>query len=358
MSDNIRQLVINPGSTSTKIAVFDNEEVVFEKTLRHSTEEIGAYDKISDQYEFRKNIIVESLEENNIKIDSLDSVVGRGGMLKPISGGTYSINEKMLKDLEVGILGEHASNLGGLLAYSIAKDIGVPSFIVDPAVVDELEPIARIAGHPKFERISIFHALNQKAVARRAVNEMGKKYEESNLIVAHLGGGITVGSHKHGKVVDVNNGLDGEGPFSPERSGTLPVGALTKLCFSGELTLEEIKKMIKGSGGLTAYLGTNNAQKISEMVKNGDKNAAIIYEAMAYQVAKDIGQCAVVLEGNVDGIVITGGIAYDKMFVEWIEKRVKFISRVFVYPGEDELIALAQGGLRVLTGKEEAKIYD
>ncbi len=358
MSDKIRQLVINPGSTSTKIAVFDNEEVLFEKTLRHSTEEIGTYEKISDQYEFRKNIIVESLKENNIEIDSLDAVVGRGGLLRPISGGTYSVNEKMLKDLELGVLGEHASNLGGLLAYSIANDIGVSSFIVDPVVVDELEPIARIAGHPKFERISIFHALNQKAVARRAANELGKEYKDINLIVAHLGGGISVGAHKHGKVVDVNNALDGEGPFSPERSGSLPVGTLSKLCFSGELTLEEIKKMIKGSGGLTAYLGTNNAQKISEMVEKGDKNAAVIYEAMAYQVAKNIGQCAVVLEGNVDGIVITGGIAYDEMFVKWIEKRVKFIAKILVYPGEDELIALAQGGLRVLTGKEEAKIYE
>lgn len=358
MNNNIRQLVINPGSTSTKIAVFDNEKTVFEKTLRHSTDEIGAFNKISDQYEFRKGIIIDALKENNIEIDSLDSVVGRGGLLKPIAGGTYNINLAMLNDLKVGVLGQHASNLGGLLAYSIAKDISAVSFIVDPVVVDELQPIARVSGHPKFERMSIFHALNQKAVARRAANELGMKYEDANFIVAHLGGGISVGAHKEGKVIDVNNALDGEGPFSPERSGTLPAGGLAKLCFSGEVGLSDIKKMIKGSGGLTAYLGTNDARKVSEIAKNGDDNAKVIYEAMAYQVAKSIGECAVVLEGNVDGIIITGGIAYDDMFVKWIEKRIKFISKVFVYPGEDELIALVQGGLRVLRGEEKAKNYD
>ncbi len=355
--DKIRQLVINPGSTSTKIAVFDNEEVLFEKTLRHSTEELAPFKKITEQYEFRMNIIVEALKENGIEISSLSAAVGRGGLLKPIEGGTYSINENMIEDLKIGVLGEHASNLGGLIAHSIASELDIPSFIVDPVVVDELQDVARISGHPKFERISIFHALNQKAVARRCATELNRNYEDLNLIVVHLGGGISVGAHNKGRVIDVNNALDGEGPFSPERSGTLPIGAMVKLCFSSEYTKDEIGKMIKGQGGLTAYLNTNDAKAVSEMGKTGDEKAKLVYDAMAYQVAKSIGECAVVLDGNVDGIVITGGIAYDKEFVEYISNKVKFISKVFVYPGEDELLALAQGGLRVIKNEENAKIY-
>ncbi len=354
----LRQLVINPGSTSTKIAVFDNEDMIFEKTLRHQTEELAGFEKITDQYEFRMNIILDALKENNIELSSLSAVVGRGGLLKPIEGGTYSINEKMLEDLKVGVLGEHASNLGGMIANSIATKINVPSFIVDPVVVDELDDIARISGHPNFERVSIFHALNQKAVARRCARDLGKEYNELNLIVAHLGGGISVGAHKMGRVVDVNNALDGDGPFSPERSGGLPIGAVVKACFSGKYTKEQIGKMIKGNGGLSAYLGTNDGRKVEEMAKAGDAKAKLVYDAMAYQVAKSIGECAVVLDGKVDGIVITGGIAYDKGFVKFISDKVGFIANVYTYPGEDELLALVQGGLRVLRGEEKAKIYE
>lgn len=353
----LRQLVINPGSTSTKIAVFDNEELIFEKTLRHQTEELSPFEKISDQYEFRMNIILDALKENNIELSSLSAVVGRGGLLKPIEGGTYSINDKMLEDLKIGFQGEHASNLGGMIAYSISQKLNIPSFIVDPVVVDEMEDIARISGHPNFERVSIFHALNQKAVARRCAKELGKKYDELNFIVAHLGGGISVGAHKMGRVVDVNNALDGEGPFSPERSGGLPVGALAKACFSGKYTKEQVGKMIKGNGGLSAYLDTNNCMQVENMAKSGDEKAKLIYDAMAYQVAKSIGECAVVLDGKVDGIVITGGIAYDKDFVKFISNKVGFIAKVFAYPGEDELLALTEGGLRVLRGEEKAKIY-
>ncbi|SHH19193.1 butyrate kinase [Tepidibacter thalassicus] len=357
MSKNFKILTINPGSTSTKIAVFDNEELVFEKTLRHSSEEIGKYEKISDQFEFRKNVIEEAVKENGVKLEELDAVVGRGGLLKPIEGGTYKVTDNMIKDLKTGVLGEHASNLGGIIAKEIADKINVPSFIVDPVVVDELQDVARISGMPEIERKSIFHALNQKATARRAAVEMGKTYEEINVIVAHMGGGISVGAHENGKVIDVANALDGEGPFSPERTGGLPVGDLAKMCFSGKYTLNDIKKKIKGNGGLVGYLGTNDGRDVEKMIKEGNEKAKLIYEAMAYQVAKEIGACATVLKGKVDAIVLTGGIAYSKMFVNWIQERVSFIGEVKVYPGEDEMIALAQGGLRVLRGEEEAKTY-
>ncbi|NLY84824.1 MAG: butyrate kinase [Tissierellia bacterium] len=353
----IRLLVINPGSTSTKIAVFDDENIIFEETLRHSTEEICSFNRIYDQLEFRKGIILNALEKNNISLESLDAIIGRGGLLKPIEGGTYEINEAMLEDLKSGFRGEHASNLGGILAYDIAKDLNIRSFIVDPVVVDELQDVARISGLKGIERVSIFHALNQKAVARKHAKSLGKKYEELNLIVAHLGGGVSVGAHEKGKVIDVPNALNGEGPFSPERAGGLPVGQLIELCFSGKYTKEEIKKMIVGNGGIVSYLGTNDAREVSKRIKEGDKEAELIYYAMAYQVSKEIGACAAVLKGNVDGILITGGIAYDEEFTSWIEERVKFIAPVTIYPGEDELAALAQGGLRVLKGEEEAKIY-
>lgn len=352
-----RLLIINPGSTSTKIAVYDDETMVFEETLRHSSEEISEFQKIYDQYEFRKNIIVETLEKNNIEIKSLDGVVGRGGLLKPIEGGTYSVNERMLEDLKIGYNGEHASNLGGILAYEIANEIDKQSFIVDPVVVDEMEDIARVSGLKGVERKSILHALNQKAVARRYASETSTDYNDLNLIVAHLGGGVSVGAHKKGRVIDVNNALDGEGPFSPERSGSLPIGEMVKLSFSGKYTLDEVKKMLKGQGGLVSYLNTNDAREVSEKISNGDKYAELIYKAMAYQVAKEIGGLAAVLHGEVDAIILTGGIAYDDEFVSWIEERVSFISKVVAYPGEDELKALAEGGLRVLRGEETAKLY-
>ncbi|WP_077368674.1 butyrate kinase [Anaerosalibacter sp. Marseille-P3206] len=352
-----RLLVINPGSTSTKIAVFDDDKIIFEETLRHSTEELSKFDKIYDQYEFRKDIIVDALNKNGIEINSLSAVVGRGGLLKPIEGGTYSVSKNMLEDLKVGVLGEHASNLGGIIANEIAQSIGKKAFIVDPTVVDEMQDIARISGMADIERKSIVHALNQKAVARRHAASKGKKYEDMNLIVAHLGGGISVGAHEKGRIIDVNNALDGEGPFSPERTGGLPVGDLVKLCYSGKYTLEEMKKKIKGNGGLVSYLGTNDAREVSEMIEKGNKEAELVYKAMAYQISKEIGSCATVLKGKVDGIILTGGIAHDKLFTQWIKESVEFISEVYIYPGEDELSALAEGGLRVLRGEEEAKEY-
>lgn len=352
-----KMLIINPGSTSTKIGVYEDEKEILVETLRHSSEEIGSFEGIFEQFDFRKDVILNVLKEKNFDINTLDAIVGRGGLLKPIEGGTYAVDDAMLSDLKVGVLGQHASNLGGIIANAIGKLLGVPAFIVDPVVVDELMDVARISGMPEIERISIFHALNQKAVAKRYAKENNKKYEETNLIVAHMGGGISVGAHMNGRVVDVNNALDGEGPFSPERSGGLPVGDLAKMCFSGEYTLEDIKKKINGKGGFVAYLNTNDAKAVGENVEAGDEKSKLIFEAMGYQVAKEIGKCAAVLSGKVDAIILTGGIAYGKLMVKYIKERVEFICPVVVYPGEDELLALAEGGLRVLRGEEEAKEY-
>lgn len=354
----MKQLIINPGSTSTKIAVFDDETMVFEKTIRHTNEELQQFNRVSDQFQFRKDMIILALKENSISLDMLDAVVGRGGLIKPVEGGTYTVNDKLIEDLRKNVKVEHASNLGAPLARSIADEVNIPSFIVDPVVVDEMEDVARVSGHPDFERISIWHALNQRAVARRAAMEQfGRKYEDLNFVVAHLGGGISIGAHKKGRAVDVNNALNGEGPFSPERSGSLPMGQLVKMCFSGLYTEAQINKMMVGKGGISAHLGTNSAKEVSDRAQAGDEKAKLIYSAMAYQVAKAIGEYAVVLEGDVDAILITGGIAYDEYFVKMIEDKVKFIAKVIAYPGEDELLALAQGGLRVLKGIEKPKTY-
>ena len=357
MKDIYKILTINPGSTSTKIAIFDNNEQVFEKTLRHSAEEIGNYKNISDQFEFRKDVIEKELMKANIDLNNLDCIVGRGGLLRPIKGGTYKVNEEMLEDLKIGVSGQHACNLGGIIANEFSNELNIPAFIVDPVVVDELAPIARVSGLANIERRSIFHALNQKATARRYADEIGKKYTDLNLIVAHMGGGISVGAHEKGMVIDVANALDGEGPFSPERSGGVPVGNLVELCYCGKYTLYDMKKLITGRGGLVSYLNTNDVRDVEALVENGDEKAQVVYEAMAYQIAKEIGSCAVVLSGHVDAILLTGGIAYSKKFTKMIEDRVKFIADVKVYPGEDEMIALALGGLRVMRGEEKALIY-
>ncbi|MDD4503933.1 MAG: butyrate kinase [Clostridiaceae bacterium] len=357
MQETFRLLIINPGSTSTKIAIFDNEKPVLEQTLRHSNEELASYATIIDQFEFRKNIILDTLNTNGINITKLSAVVGRGGLLKPMEGGTYIVNAKMLEDIKGTVMGEHASNLGAIIANEIASQLGVPAFIVDPVVVDEMDEIARISGMPEIKRMSLFHALNQKAVALRAAAELNKKYEDLNLIIAHLGGGVSVGAHRKGRVVDVNNALDGEGPFSPERTGSLPVSSLVKLCFSGKYTIDEIKKKVTGKGGLVAYLGTNDGREVVKRIEAGDKNAELVYKAMAYQVAKEIGACAAVLEGKVDVVCLTGGLAYDNHLTGWIKERVEFIGDVKIYPGEDEMTALAEGGLRVLRKEEAAKEY-
>ncbi|MCQ2524406.1 MAG: butyrate kinase [Lachnospiraceae bacterium] len=350
-------LIINPGSTSTKIGVFEDETLLFEETLRHSTEEIAQYATIVDQKDFRKNIILNLLKEKNFDINKLDVCVGRGGMLKPIPGGTYAVTDELLNDLKIGKQGQHASNLGGILAREIADSIGKPSYIVDPVVVDELLPTSRYSGVPELPRTSVFHALNQKAVAKRYAKEIGKKYEDLNLVVVHMGGGVSVGPHKNGKVVDIFNALDGDGAFSPERAGSVPVGALVKMCFSGQYTEKEVYKKLVGNGGFNAYLGTNDMRDVEKMVNEGNEKAAEIREAFIQQMAKNIGAMATVLEGKVDQIIVTGGIAYDKAVVAGLKARCEWIAPFTVYPGEDELLALAQGGLRVLTGEEKAKEY-
>jgi len=351
-------LMINPGSTSTKIGVYEDENEILVETLRHSSEEIGNFEGIFEQFNFRKDVILNVLKEKNFDIKTLDAIVGRGGLLKPIEGGTYAVNEAMLHDLKIGIQGQHASNLGGIIANEIGKSLNIPAFIVDPVVVNEMADVAKLSGLPDIERKSIFHALNQKAVAKKYAKENGKKYEEINLIVAHMGGGVSVGAHKDGKIIDVNNALDGDGPFSPERSGGLPTGDLAKMCFSGEYTLEDIKKKLNGKGGFVAYLNTNDVRDALKMSQGGNKKAKLVIQAMAYQVAKEIGSCAAVLSGKVDAIILTGGIAYGEAVCNYITTRVKFIADVVIYPGEDELLALAQGGIRVLNGQEQAKIYE
>ncbi len=357
--ENYKILTINPGSTSTKIAVYENDKEMFETTLRHTDDELKPFEgkPIMDQYEFRRTVILDSLKANNFDIKELACVVGRGGLLKPIQGGTYAVNDAMIEDLNKAERGEHASNLGALLAREIGKEVNVPAFIVDPVVVDEFEDISRISGMAGVERMSLFHALNQKAVARKASAELGKKYQDANFIVAHMGGGVSVGAHKKGRVVDANNALDGDGPFSPERSGGVPIGKLVKMCSSGEFTLDELKKKIKGKGGLVSYLGTSDGREVSDMVAKGDKKAELVYKALGYQVAKEIGACSAVLSGNVDAIILTGGLAYDKELVSWISDYVGFIAKIIVYPGEEEMLALAEGGLRILRGEETAREY-
>ncbi|NPV83828.1 MAG: butyrate kinase [Candidatus Aminicenantes bacterium] len=353
-----RILVINPGSTSTKIAVFDDEKEILKVNLSHPLEEIQKYPKIIDQFEFRKEVILKELARAGLPKESLRAVVGRGGLLRPIPSGTYAVTEKMLEDLRAEVQGEHASNLGAMIAHTIASELNIPAFIVDPVVVDELEEVARITGLPMIRRRSILHALNQKKVARQAARDLGKPYEELNLVVVHMGGGISVGAHKKGKVVDVNNALNGDGPFAPERAGSLPAADLVELCFSGQYTKPEIKKMLAGKGGIVAHLGTNDMRAVEEMVKNGDPKATLIIQAMAYNVAKWIGAMATVLEGKVDGIVLTGGLAYYRDFVDMVRARCQFIAPFYLYPGEDEMSALLEGALRVLRGEEKARIYE
>ncbi len=349
-------LVINPGSTSTKIAVFEDKTMLFEKTLRHSAEEIARFENIAAQKDWRRELIEEALRENDFDAKDLDAISARGGLMKAIAGGTYAVNDIMVHDCAVGVGGQHASNLGALIADDMAKELQIPAFIADPPVVDELDGVARFSGNPAVERRSLFHALNQKAVAHRYADSVGKKYEELNLIVCHMGGGISVGAHKAGRVVETQNALDGDGPFSPERSGSLPAGGVADLCFSGKYTRAEIQKMLCGKGGMVAYLGTTDMRQIAETAKTDEKTAAVL-EAFCYQIGKEIGACAAAMCGKVDQIILTGGIAYGKDTVAAINKYISWIAPVTVYPGEDELLALTEAALRVLTGEEEAKVY-
>jgi len=351
---NKHVLAINPGSTSTKIAIFLDEEKVLGQSISHTAEELAPFPRIIDQHHFRQEVILGFLKQNNFDIKQLAAVVGRGGLLGPMASGTYLVNDEMTAYLKTTRI-EHASNLGALLASDIARPVGIDAFIVDPVTVDEMTPLARITGLPEIPRISIFHALNQKAAAREAAKKLGKPYESCRLIVAHLGGGISVGAHIDGKVVDVNNALNGDGPFAPERAGSLPSWSLVELATSGRYDQATLKKMITGKGGIVAHLHVNDMRKVEDMVKAGDAEAIVIFEAMAYNVAKEIGALAAVLEGKIDAIVLTGGIAFDTYFVELIRRRVEFMAKLIILPGEDEMTALAQGALRVLRKEEKPR---
>jgi butyrate kinase len=351
-------IAVNPGATSTKIAVYRTNKFVFLKTIRHDCDELLAFKKTMDQMDYRMQMVVSEVKENHIPFDQVGLIIARGGLIHPIESGVYEVNDAMISDLEKGIMGDHASNLGGLIANRLLDQFPqAKAYIADPVVVDELQDVARISGHPEFQRTSIFHALNQKSTARTYAHSRGMEYEDLNLIIAHLGSGISVGAHKKGRVIDVNNGLDGEGPLGPERSGTLPTGALVKYCFNGESTLEEVQKMLAGQGGLFAYMGHKDAQLIEKQARDGDPKARLIQNAMAYQISKEIGALAAVLGGEVHAIIITGGIAHNPDLTGYIKEKVGFIAPVFIYPGEDEMRALSQNGAMLLNGKIKAREY-
>lgn len=350
-----RILAINPGSTSTKIALYEDHKLVFSETLDHSVEELAKFERVQDQFEMRKKVILSLLEEKGIEIKSLSGVVGRGGMLPPVKSGAYRVNEVMLDRLKNRPVLEHASNLGAIIAYEIASLSNAPSFIYDCVTVDEIIDIARYSGMPEISRTSISHALNSRAMAFKVADKYGKEYRDMNFVVAHLGGGISLSAHKEGRMIDIIS--DDEGPFSPERAGRVPCKKLIDLCYSGEYDKKTMRKKLRGKGGLSAYLNIIDAREVEKMIEEGNEEEEKVYEAMAYQVAKGIGELATVLEGNVDAIIITGGIAYSKMITQWIEKRVKFIAPVEIMPGEKELESLAYGALRVLNGEEEAREY-
>ncbi|RCW50560.1 MULTISPECIES: butyrate kinase [unclassified Halanaerobium] len=350
-------LVINPGSTSTKLAVFENKDRIIEENISHTEEEMEKFPTIVDQTKMRYSHIMDFLRKHNINIQSLSAVVGRGGLLKPLPGGTYNINQKMIDTVKSQKYGKHASNLGALLAKRIADTAAIPSFIVDPVVVDEMSEIAKITGIPELKNRSIFHALNQREVARNHAEMTGNDYKDMHLIVAHLGGGISVGIHIDGKIVDVNNALGGLGPMSPNRAGSLPAVDLLNLMKKENYSFEEMEKKIVGDGGLKAHLGTADLIKVEEMIRNGNKQAELVLSAMSYQIIKEIASLAVVNAGEIDAIILTGGMSHSKYLTEKIIKKIKFIAPVYLYPGEKEMEALAAGAFRVLSGEEKAKDY-
>lgn len=357
MKNNNKVLVINPGSTSTKIAIYQGEECVATQTLYHQAEDIKKYAHICQQKDMRLEMIYQWLNENDCSLEEISAVVGRGGLLRPMPGGTYKVTYKMLDDLMIGFQGQHASNLGGIMAFEIAEKVGIPSFIVDPVAVDEVEDVTRISGMADIKRRSLVHALNIKAVTRRVCLQENLDYNNSSFVVAHMGGGITVSPVKNGRLLDCNNANE-DGPFSPERSGGLPIGALVEMAFSKNYTLQELKNKITREGGLVAYLGTNDGREVEKRIEAGDERAKFILEAMAYQLSKEIGGMATALCGKLDRIILTGGIAYNKRVTDYISDCVNFIAPIVIVPGEDEMLSLAQGALRVLSGEEKAKIYD
>ncbi|MHC5292502.1 butyrate kinase [Listeria welshimeri] len=350
-------LTINPGSTSTKLAVYQGDKVLFEETVRHTMQEFADFNNVQEQFDFRWQVLRRVIDAFGYDVNNLDAVVGRGGLLRPVAGGTYMVTEKMLADLKTNKYGEHASNLGAMLAKKLADTLDIPSFIVDPVVVDEMLPIARFSGNELIARKSIFHALNHKAAGRKIAKKLGSDYEKLNFVIAHLGGGISVAAHRQGKAVDVNNALDGDGPFSPERSGSLPMNDFLEACFSGKWNKRELHDLIIGRGGMISYLGTNSMLEVEAKVKAGDEKAIQAFDAMAYQVSKEIGACSAVLHGKIDAIILTGGLARSDLFTSKIIEQTNWIASVIIEPGEDELEALNSGVQRVLAGLEKEKLY-
>ncbi len=352
-----RFFLINPGSTSTKLAVYEEDAEELSLSVKHLPEDLECFHKIYDQLDYRYRLIEKAIADYGIDLSSFAAVIARGGNMQPVPGGTYRVNDAMLADLEVGVMGQHASNLGGALARRLADKAGLEAYVVDPVVVDEFDDLARISGSPLIQRKSKDHPLNQRAVAREAAASLGLDYGSCNFIVAHMGGGISVGVHRKGRIVDVNNALNGDGPMSPERSGGLPFGSVIDLCFSGQYTKDQLMKNFVGKGGLTAYLGTNDAREVSRRIDDGDGYAERIYRAMAYQIAKEIGAAATVVNGQVDAICLTGGLAHDQRLMGWLKERIAFLAPVLIYPGEYEMVALARGVMRVLDGDEELQPY-
>lgn len=348
-------LAVNPGSTSTKIALYEETSELFTSSIEHSQEELGRYKNIADQYAMRYQTVLEVLKEKKVRLAELAAVVGRGGLLPPVKAGAYVVNREMLDQLKFRPVNEHASNLGALIAFEIATPLGIPAYIYDPVTVDELEPLARVTGLVEMHRKGMGHNLNMRAAAIRHCQETGKSYNKQTLIVAHLGGGITLSLHKNGRMIDMIS--DDEGPFSPERAGGLPGFQLIRMATSGEYDYQAMMKKVQRQGGLMAHFGTSDAREIEKRIAGGDEKAALVYEAMAHNVAKNIGKLAVVVCGKVDSIILTGGIAYSKMITDWISERVSFIAPVAVLAGENEMQSLALGALRVLRGEEEASIF-
>lgn len=352
-------LVVNPGSTSSKVAVFDNETCLFESRIDYQAGELAGFPKCTDQFDKRMEFVRECLAESGVTLENLSAVVGRGGLLRPIPGGTYEVNQKMVDELTTCPAEDHASNLGALIARHIASGLGIPAYIVDPVCVDEMEPVARISGLPGVERVSQDHPLNGKAVARIVAERLGESYSDLSFVIAHLGSGFSISAHDHGKMVDLTN-ANNEGPFSVERAGGLPASGLIRYCFkmfSGGSTAEEVVDSITKRSGLFGYLGTKDLRQAEKMAESGDERASLIVDAMAYQVSKAIGEMAVVLYGHVDRIILTGGAAKSERLVREIVKRVQSIAPIEVMPGELEMEALAWGALRVLRGQELPKKY-
>ncbi len=357
MSSDKTVLIINPGSTSTKVGIFSDGEMKVNVSVKHTDAELRKFKTIWDQYDYRKDAILGVLKDSNLPIEQIDAIACRGGNVKPLPGGIYRICPKMIEDMKSGIYGRHPINVGGLVAFDLGNQFNIPVLTADPPMTDELFISARYSGIPQISRQSSFHALNQKATGRKIALGLGKKYDEVNLIVVHLGGGISVGAHRKGKIIDVNNALDGDGAFSPERAGSLPAGDLVKMCFSGDYSKEQMLKLLTGEGGLYAYLGTTNAIEIERRIAEGDQKAAEVYEAMAYQVAKEIGACTTVLQGEIDAIALTGSLVYSKILLDSLLKKISFIAPVLLNPGENEMEALADAAMRYFNNEEELSVY-